>query len=166
MKKHVWIGSVAAVAVALGCGAAAQTSGSQTGRPDATGAGNPITVSGCLQQGSAAAVGTTGSGSAAPGAGGAATASTPAACDQFTLTNVMPAAPSTAASGAAPTGAPGSGAAGNNPAGTSGTTSPAPSSSAAGTAYILEGNAAELRTHANQQVQVTGRIDPAAAISS
>ena len=155
MKQNVWLGGVAAITIALGCGAAAQTSApSSTQREQTPSSANTISVTGCLQ-GSSAAVGTTGTGT--PSSTGSAAGAASAAADRFMLMNATtstgaatPGAATTPAPGAAPTGAP------SRPA----------TPSASGGSYIIEGNAAELRTHVNQQVQITGRIESGASATT
>jgi len=148
MKQNVWIGGVAAITIALGCGAAAQTSAPSTQREQAApNTANSISVTGCLQ-GSNAAVGTTGTGT--PSSTGSAAGAASAAADRYMLMNAMTST-GVATPDAATTPAPDAAAAGR----------PA-TPSASGGSYIVEGNAAELRTHVNQQVQITGRIESGA----
>lgn len=158
MKQNVWIGGVAAITIALGCGAAAQTSAPSTQREQANSASS-ISVIGCLQ-GSNAAVGTTGTGT--PSSTGSAAGGASAAADRFMLMNAMTstgaATPGAATPGAAPTPAPG--------AAPTGSASRTATPSASGGSYIIEGNAAELRPHVNQQVQITGRIESGATSST
>src|SRR6188472_306115 len=107
--KKVWTG--ATFAIALGCAASMSAqAGSTTSSSQTPGASRTITVTGCLQGGSAS--GATGT----SGTAGAAASTTARSGGQFTLTNARPASSSSTAS---------SGAAGSS----AGATSSSPSSS-------------------------------------
>lgn len=141
MKKNVWIAvSVATFAIACGGNNAAKTA--QQSGADSTAAQGNITVAGCLARAdeTSGSVGTAGSANpstANPPASGASASAPVPAVERFVLRQAR-AAGSTSAPSAV---------------GTSGT----------GLSYTLSGDAAELRGHAGQQVEVLGRIDSMAS---
>jgi hypothetical protein len=143
MNKSAWI--VASVAaITIGCGGDAAKTAQQSGADNkATAAGN-ITVAGCLARADEmpGSIGTSGSGStpANPPASGTSTATPPAVTERFVLRQAQPVGARSAPSAV----------------GTSGT----------GSSYALEGDLAELRSHAGQQVEVLGRVDTAASDAS
>lgn len=99
MKKQAWTSLIAATACTLAIGVSAQTTPqtSPTQRPSATGASDPITVTGCLQRESASATaGTTGT-----------SGSTSASASGFVL-KITPASPASSAAAGATTGTSGS----------------------------------------------------------
>jgi hypothetical protein len=159
--RNVWIGTVAALAFAAGLAAQTSTSPATTSTQQ-TGQ-NTVTVTGCLQAADSMGAATTGTaGSTTPG-----TSSTEASrgSDRFVLNNA------TMGSAASRTGTSGTTATGTSTAGTStaGTstagTSTAGAARTAGSSYMLDGNASELRRHINHQVEITGRLDSSASAS-
>jgi hypothetical protein len=151
--RNVWIGSVAAMALACTAALGAQATASpassnQTGQ-------NTITVTGCLKPADAMGGATGTSGTATPG-----TSSTAGAggSDRFMLAN--------ATTGAAPrTGTAETPATGTTP-GTPRTGTASSSMNASSSSYVLEGNASQLRPHLNHQVEITGRLDSSASTGS
>jgi hypothetical protein len=142
MKRNVWIvASIATFAIACGGNNAAKTA-QQSGADNAATAQGNITVAGCLARADEmpGSVGTAGSAnpSAAnpPAAGTSASAPAPTV-ERFVLRQAQPTGTSSAPSAV----------------GTSGN----------GASYTLTGDAAELRGHAGQQVEVLGRLDSLAS---
>ena len=142
MKRNVWIvASLVAFAIACGGNNAGKTAQQNGANTAATAQGN-ITVAGCLARAdeTPGSVGTGGSANPPPTNPPAAgtSASTPSATsERFVLRQAQP-----AGVGSAP-----------NAVGTSGS----------GVSYTLSGDAAELRGHAGQQVEVLGRLDSMAS---
>lgn len=134
MKKRIWTGTCAAIAVGLTVGLLAQEN-PQTQQPSqsSSSSAKSITVTGCVQQAEKGATGTSGT----PGA----TASSSANEPKFLLTN---AALSTEASGAA--------------AGTSGA---APSAASVASEYRLDGDDAKLSPHVGHKVEISGTVGKA-----
>ena len=139
MKKNVWIVvSVAALAIACGGNDAAKTA--QQSSADSAKAQGNITVAGCLARAdeTSGSVGTAGSANPStanpPASGSSANAPAPTV-ERFVLRQAQPA----------------------------GTTSAANAVGTSGTSYTLSGDAAELRGHAGQQVEVLGRLDSLAS---
>lgn len=138
MNRTAWIvASFAAITIACG-GDAAKTAQQSGANNKATAEGN-ITVAGCLARAdeTPGSIGTAGSAPVAnPPAPGASAAPAPAT-ERFVLRQAQPIGTSSASSAV----------------GTSGT----------GSSYALDGDVAELRSHAGQQVEVLGRVDAAAS---
>jgi len=139
MNRTAWIAcSFAAITIACG-GDAAKTAQQSSADNKATAQGS-ITVAGCLARADEmpGSIGTSGSGSTPtnPPASGASTATPPAGTERFVLRQAQP-----------------SGASASSAVGTSGS----------GSSYMLEGDVAELRNHAGQQVEVLGRVDALAS---
>ena len=142
MNKSAWIlASFAAITIA--CGGDAAKTAQQSGADNKATAAGSITVAGCLARADEmpGSVGTSGGGStpANPPASGTSTAAPPAATERFVLRQALPVG--TSASSAV---------------GTSGSAS----------SYALDGDVAELRSHAGQQVEVLGRVDAVASDAS
>lgn len=149
--RNVWIGSVAALTLACTVGIGAQTTASPA--PSSNQASqDTVTVTGCLKPAdpTGGATGTSGSTTAGSTAG--------SSSDRFMLAN--------ATAGAATTPSAGSPGTSGSTAGTTPGTpraGAASSSSATGSSYVLDGDASELRRHVNHQVEIKGRLAPAAA---
>ena len=159
--RNVWIGGVAALALAWTAGVAAQTTASP-GTSDSQAGQGTVTVVGCLKPAEAMGGATGTSGSTAT-----ATTST-AGGDRFMLTNArMGGSASSAQTGTSGTTTAGTTTAGTTTAGTTtGTTSTASrpgTASGSMASYTLDGNASELRPHLNHQVEITGRLASAGA---
>lgn len=137
MKKYVWIVvSVATLAIACGGNDAAKTA-RQSGAGNTTAQGN-ITVAGCLARAdeTSGSVGTAGSANPSAANPPASGAGAPApSVERFVLRQAQPA----------------------------GTTSAPSAVGTSGISYTLSGDAAELRGHAGQQVEVLGRLDSLAS---
>ena len=138
MNRTAWIvGSFAAITIA--CGGNAAKTAQQSGTDNKATAQGNITVAGCLARAEEmpGSIGTSGSGSAPaanPPASGTSTALPAAGTERFVLRQAQQ-----------------SGASASSAVGTSGN----------GSSYALEGDLAELRNHAGQQVEVLGRVDSA-----
>jgi hypothetical protein len=152
MKRQVWTGGIAAVALACGVSLAAQT-------PAATQSGTPstVTVTGCLQRGNSMS-GTTGTTGSATSGTSAASASA-SASDHFMLTNAKMGSGSSSTTGAA-----GSATTGTTGSGTSATG--AAGSSTSGASYVLEGSTSDLSSHVGHEIEVRGKIDSSSTGSS
>ena len=138
MNRTAWIvGSFAAITIACG-GDAAKTAQQSGTNNKATAQGN-ITVAGCLARAEEmpGSIGTSGGGSSPatnPPASGTSAAAPAAGTERFVLRQAQQ-----------------SGASASSAVGTSGS----------GSSYMLEGDLAELKNHAGQQVEVLGRVDSA-----
>lgn len=132
----------AALAFAVGSTAVAQQSSGTQGDRDTRQGRNTVTVTGCLQP---AQAGLAGGGAA--GGGAASSTSRSSEGDRFILTNAMKGSGSRSESSS-------SGAAAGAGAG---------AGASSGTTYVLEGKTDDLRKHVNQQVEVTGRLEPASS---
>ena len=141
MNRKMWV--VAFVVVAFtGATLAAQTSGT----PSSQSSSGTITLTGCLQKGSASG-GTTGtSGTGATSGTGSSSSSSGG---QFVLTNAQM----------------GSGSSSRSTSGTSGAGSPS-SSASSGSRYILDGQESELTKHVGEKVEITGTLASGSSSSS
>jgi len=150
--RNVWIGSVAALALACTVGIGAQTTASPATSSNQA-ASDTITVTGCLKAADAMGSATGTSGSTTAGS-----SSTASASDRFMLANATMGAATTASTGTA----------GTSTAGTASTApgTPRTGASATGSSYTLNGDASELRRHLNHQVEIKGRLDSSAGMSS
>jgi hypothetical protein len=127
--------------------------------PTDTGSREPtqlVSLTGCLQGGASAAAETPTGRRRSP-TGGAAERDDNFRTDRFVLTNAKPSAPDPAADRARGTG--GSDNSGASGAGTNGAGGSGGPLVSGVSSYLLEGGA-ELRSHLNQQVRITGRLDP------
>jgi hypothetical protein len=160
--RNVWIGSMAALALACSAGLAAQTTTPSTSSSTQSGQ-NTVTVTGCLQSAGASG-GSTATGTA--GTTTAGTSSTAGGSDRFMLANARMGSGASSRTGTSGTTATGS-TAGTSTASTAGTTAGATAGSArgAGSSYTLDGNASELRRHVNHQVEITGRLDSSSSMA-
>jgi hypothetical protein len=152
--KNVWIGSVAALALACTAALAAQTSTSSPASSTQSGQ-NTVTISGCLQP-SGSMGGSTATGTA--GTTTAGTSSTAGAGDRFMLTNAKMGSDTSSRTGTSGTTTAGTATAGTATAGTTTAGATAGTARSAGSSYMLDGNASELRRHVNHQVEITGRL--------
>ena len=167
--RNLWIGSVAAFALACSAGLAAQATTASPGTSGTQTARDTITVTGCLQAADSMGGATTGTtGSTAPGT----SSTTSRGSDRFMLTNARMgasaassttgtsgAAATTTGSPATTTGSPAT-TAGAATGSTAGTTAGASAGAArTGSSYVLDGSASELRGHINHQVEIKGRLD-------
>jgi hypothetical protein len=148
MNRQMWI--VAFVAVAFtGATLAAQTSGT----PSSQSSSGTITLTGCLQKGSASGgtTGTSGTGSTSSTSGTSSSSSSSGG--QFVLTNAQMGSGSSSRSSSS---------------GTSGTAGAGSSSSSAssGSRYILEGQESELTKHVGEKVEITGTLASGSSSSS
>src|SRR6185503_8911208 len=159
--RNVWIGSMAALALACSAGLAAQTTTPSTSSSTQSGQ-NTVTVTGCLQSAGASG-GSTATGTA--GTTTAGTSSTAGGSDRFMLANARMGSGASSRTGTSGTTATGS-TAGTSTASAAGTTAGATAGSArgAGSSYTLDGNASELRRHVNHQVEITGRLDSSSSM--
>jgi hypothetical protein len=136
MRKRIWTGTCAAIAVGLTAGLLAQESPqAQQPSQSSRSSGKTITVTGCIQQAEKGATGTSGTASAP--------ASSSANEPKFLLTN---AALGTQASGGA--------------AGTSGA---APSAASVASEYRLDGDDAKLSPHVGHKVEISGTVSKASS---
>ena len=161
MKRNVWIGSVAAMAIAYSGGIAAQSSNAQGNRNQSS--QNIITVTGCLQQADRMSSGTTGSETTSTADSTSTSKSPSSGSDRFILTNASMGSDSSSTTTAPEStrsntqSSPASTA--TSTSGTTGAESSAKSMGSSGSMYTLDGRATELRPHLNHQVQITGRLD-------
>ena len=144
--KNVWIGSVAALALACTVGIGAQTTASPATSSNQA-APDTITVTGCLKAADAMGGATGTSGSTTAGS-----SSTAASSDRFMLANATMGAATTASAGTA----------GTSTAGSTAGTASSPMRGT-GSSYALSGDASELRPHLNHQVEIKGRLDSSAS---
>jgi hypothetical protein len=149
--RNVWIGGVAALALAWTAGVGAQTTASPGTSANQAGQGT-VTVVGCLKPAEAMGGATGTSGSTATG-----TSSTAGSSDRFMLTNARTGSASSAQTGTSGTTTAGTTTAGTT-AGTTSTASRPETASGSMASYTLDGNASELRPHLNHQVEITGRL--------
>jgi len=175
--RNLWIGSVAAFALACSAGLAAQATTASPGTSGTQTARDTITVTGCLQAADSMGGATTGTtGSTAPGT----SSTTSRGSDRFMLTNArMGAGAASSTTGTSGSAATTAGTTTGSPATTTG--SPATTAGAAagstagstagasagaartGSSYVLDGTASELRGHINHQVEIKGRLDSSSA---
>jgi hypothetical protein len=137
MNRQMWI--VAFVVVAFtGATLAAQTSGT----PSSQSSSGTITLTGCLQKGSASGgtTGTSGTGSTSSTSGTSSSSSSSGG--QFVLTNAQMGSGSSSRS---------------STSGTTGAGSPS-SSASSGSRYILDGQESELTKHVGEKVEITGTL--------
>ena len=166
MKRNVWIGSVAVIALAFSGGTAAQSSNAQGNRDQSS--QNIITVTGCLQQADRMS-GTTTAGATSTAGSTSTSSSGSSGSERFILTNA-----SVGSGSSSTTTEPGStrpntqSSTASTATSTSGTTGGGSSKSigSSGSMYTLEGRATELRPHVNHQVQITGRLDSTSGTGS
>jgi hypothetical protein len=143
MNRQMWF--VAFVAVAFtGATLAAQTSGT----PSSQSSSGTITLTGCLQKGSASGgtTGTSGTGSTASTSGTSSSSSS--SSGQFVLTNAQMGSGSSSRSSS------------------SGTSTSGTSGAASGSRYILEGQESELTKHVGEKVEITGTLASGSSSSS
>ena len=140
MNRTAWIvASVAAITIACG-GDAAKTAQQSGANNKATAQGN-ITVAGCLARAdeTPGSIGTSGNAPAANPPAGTSAATNAPVTERFVLRQAQPI----------------------------GTSAPsAVGTSGVGSSYALDGDVAELRSHAGQQVEVLGRVDAAGSDAS
>ena len=144
MNRKMWV--VAFVVVAFtGATLAAQTSGT----PSSQSSSGTITLTGCLQKGSASGgtTGTSGTGSTSSTSGTSSSSSSSGG--QFVLTNAQM----------------GSGSSSRSTSGTTGAGSPS-SSASSGSRYILDGQESELTKHVGEKVEITGTLASGSSSSS
>jgi hypothetical protein len=150
--RKVWIGTVAALALACTAGVGAQTTAAPATSSNQADR-NTITVTGCLKPADAMGGATGTSGSTTPGTSSTAGSSS----DRFMLANATMGSATTASTGTA----------GTTPTGTTTPTTAGTSRTGAapatGSSYMLDGNASELRGHVNHQVEIKGRLDSSAS---
>lgn len=165
MKRNVWIGSVAAIALACSGVLAAQSTDTQSAKSSQ----NTITVTGCLQQADRMSSGTTGAGTTST-AGSRSTSNSPSSdSDRFILTNASMGSDSsstTTAPGSTRSNPQSTASTATSTSGTTGAESSAKSMGSSGSTYTLDGRATELRPHLNHQVQITGRLDSTSGTGS
>lgn len=156
--RNAWIGSVAALALACTVGIGAQTTASpaaSTGQSRQ----DTVTVTGCLKAADAMGGATGTSGSTTAGT----TSTAGSSSDRFMLANATMGAASTASTGTSGTTA---GSTASTTPGTPRTGTASSAMSATGSSYTLDGDATELRRHMNHQVEIKGRLDSSAGMSS